>query len=171
MTYEQAKAYLPTEVAALHPAASGNRSKEAELLSLYGVPAVQSKAPKDGCNKLERAFRDEVLEPAYVRGAIREWWREPIKLGLGGRTYYSPDFLAIEGAGEHGLAPALTFCELKGFMREDANVKIKVSADKYPCFRWLLIYRDGRRGWRVHEVDRRGTGQSPIIVSWINGAT
>ena len=51
------------------PAGIRRPSKERELLDrIYAAEKPASKAPADGMNKLERAFRDEVLEPAWVRG-------------------------------------------------------------------------------------------------------
>jgi hypothetical protein len=152
----------------LHP--SINRGKSVERL--YAAEEPASKAPaKDGMNKLERDFKARVLEPAYVRGDLRCYWREPIKLRLAGRTFYSPDFLAISGiAGEHGIPPRFILIELKGYWHEDAKVKTKVAASLYPCFDWLVVYRDKGRGWLVHRVTSSGGIEiNPTIVSWING--
>jgi hypothetical protein len=113
-------------------------------------------------NKLERKFKDHVLTPAMERGAIEGFWREPIKLRLAGRTTYAPDFLVIEGTAR------FTFVETKGFMREDANVKLKVAAAMYPVFGWLLVTRD-KWGWHVRPVDARGIGRDEITVHWIHG--
>ena len=64
----------------------------------------------------------------------------------------------------------LVMVEIKGFMRDDAAVKIKVAAELYPCFRWLLVYRAGRHGWDVRNVTHTGIGTSPIHVPWIEGS-
>lgn len=166
LTYQQAKSI---GLGALHPAATGGRSAERELAERYFAgPVMPSKAPADGLNKLERRFRDDILEPAYVRGAIARWQREPVKLRLAGRTYYSPDFLVTERTGEHGIPPRLVFVETKGFMRDDASVKIKVAAETYPQFRFLLVTRD-KWGWYVRRVDGSGIGREETIVPWING--
>jgi hypothetical protein len=74
----------------------------------------------------------------------------------------------VERAGEHGLPSRLVFVETKGFMRDDAAVKLKVAASMYPAFGWLLVTRD-KWGWEVREVAAGGIGREPIIVPWING--
>ena len=68
-----------------------------------------------------------------------------MRLRLAGRTWYTPDFLAVQhiSANEH-MPPLFIFVEIKGFMRDDAAVKLKVAAETYPCFQWLLVRRAGR---------------------------
>jgi hypothetical protein len=155
--------YLPPEYAALHPSVSGGRSKERELLDRLD-PKPPSQAPRDGMNKTERAFAADVLDAACARHEIARWWREPVKLRLAGRTFYTPDFLVMMPDDR------LVFGETKGRMREDAAVKIKVATELYPCFGWLLVYREGRHGWRVHRVTAAGIGIDPIEVPWIHGS-
>jgi hypothetical protein len=120
--------------------------------------------PADGLNRLERSFRDAVLEPARASGDLVAYWREPLKFRLGGATFYTPDFAAIEPDGR------LVLIETKGgWFRDHAKVKTKVAAALYPQFRWLLVFREGRQGWRVLEVTGRGIGREPIRVAWIHG--
>lgn len=167
LTYAQAK---ELGLGHLHPAAAGRKSKELELLdSLYAGPPRPSQAPQDGLNKTERAFRDDVLEPAWVRGAIANYWREPIKLRLAGRTWYTPDFLVASCEGEHGLPKSFTFVEIKGFMRDDAAVKLKVAAETYREFTWLLVRREGRHGWEVRDVTSAGISVVTRRIPWIHG--
>lgn len=153
----------------LHPAVGRDRSAERELAGrCFAGPKPAGKAPADGMSMLERRFRDDVLEPAYVRGSIARWQREPVKLRLAGRTYYSPDFLVTERAGEHGIPARLVFVETKGYMRDDASVKLKVAAATYPQFGWLLVTRD-KWGWHVRRVDGSGIGRDDVHVPWIYG--
>ncbi len=148
----------------LHPAASGGRSDESIILELAGERALPpQKEPGDGMNKTERAFAEMLNE---VRQWGFQWWREPFKIRLAGRTWYTPDFLVAPTS----VSPRLVAIEVKGFMRDDAAVKLKVAAETYPCFRWLLVRRDGRHGWEVREVTNRGIGTSPIVVPWIGGS-
>jgi hypothetical protein len=141
----------------LHPAIAGGKSRERELLDSL-EPKPSSKAPADGMTKLERAFA-EMLATQDL-----QFWTQSIKFRLAGRTWYTPDFMVISRGW-------LVFVEVKGFMRDDAAVKLKVAAEMYPCFRWLLVYRDGRHAWEVHEVTRAGIGVHTITVPWINGGT
>jgi hypothetical protein len=163
LTHEQAKALGPAarEVVERIEREEVHASlTERELLG--DEPPRERKSPGDGMNKTEQAFA-ELLDTRYD---VIKWWREPIKLRLGGRTFYTPDFL-VEPAGWNW--PVLAFVEVKGFMRDDAAVKLKVAASAYPCFRWLLVVRAGRHGWEVREVDSRGIGREPVRVEWIGG--
>lgn len=112
----------------------------------------------DGMNKTERRFRDEVTPHV---GAIRH---EPLKFRLAGRTWYAPDFVFWVS---QGTTPVCV--EIKGFMRDDAAVKLKVAAESYPEFRWLLV-RACKGGWDVREVTDRGIGRERISVAWIPGS-
>lgn len=162
LTYSQAKSL---GIGHLHPSATVDRSAQQELIDRF-APAPPSRAPDDGLNKTERAFRDDVLEPAKSRYVIGQWWREPVKLRLAGRTWYTPDYLVASAVSTLQL---FTFIEIKGWLREDAAIKVKVAAEMYPYFRWLLVYREGRHGWRVHHVTDRGISINPISVPWIPG--
>lgn len=164
LTYNQAKSI---GMGHLHPAVSGGRSGERQLMDRL-APAVKGAVISDGMNKLERRFRDNILEPAYVRGDLAAYYREPFRLVLTGQTTYRPDFVAVERPAEQGLPPRLVVCEIKGFFRDDAKLKIKWGASSYPCFRWLVIYHRRHGGWIVQEVDSRGIG-GEVIVPWING--
>jgi len=86
-----------------------------------------------------------VLEARYRRGEIAEYHFEAITLRLGADCRYTPDFLVVLADG------TVEFAEVKGFMRGDAQVKIKAAAAIYP-FRFRLIRRDGRTGWKIEEV-------------------
>lgn len=55
---------------------------------------------------------------------------EEITLRLGDDCRYTPDFFVVADDG------VLEFHECKGFWREDAKVKIRVAAEKYPMFRF-----------------------------------
>jgi hypothetical protein len=100
-------------------------------------------------NKLEAAYA-QVLE---LRVRAREicWWQfEAFKLRLAYTTFYTPDFAVI------GIGGELEFHETKGFWRDDARVKIKTAAAKFP-FRFIEVTRARKReggGWRTREVKR-----------------
>jgi hypothetical protein len=130
-----------------------------------GRKPVARTRPDDGMNKTERAFA-ETLVLSKSRGLIDDWEREPFKVRLAGRTWYTPDFLVWPNSTPTEEART-TFAEVKGFMRDDAAVKLKIATRLYPRFRWLLVYREGRHGWEVREVTRTGIGTTPIHVPWI----
>jgi hypothetical protein len=106
--------------------------------------------PDDGMNKTERAYSRR-LDDLQRDGRIRRWWREPAALILAGKTRYKPDFLVELSDGR------LLFVEVKGFMREDAAIKIKIAAATLPCFAFYLVYRE-RQSWVYRQVTRSGIG-------------
>jgi hypothetical protein len=169
LTYEQCK---QLGIEHLHPLHSGlaeqaERSRAVREDLDLAPSKPQRTQPADGMNKTERSF-SETLVIAKSRTLIVDWYREPVKLRLAGRTWYTPDFL-VECFDLHEHEP-LTFIEVKGWMRDDAAVKLKVAARTYQCFRWLLVTRYGLHGWTVREVTHTGIGTTPITVPWIGGA-
>jgi hypothetical protein len=74
------------------------------------------------------------------------WYRfEGLKLRLADNTFYTPDFAVMKSDG------ALECHEVKGFMADDANVKLKVAAEMYP-FRFLLIRAARGGAWDIKEI-------------------
>jgi hypothetical protein len=103
-------------------------------------------------NNLEKAFYEEVLLPMKTNGSALEVWFEEITLKLAPNTRYTPDFAVQTNDDE------LVFYETKGFMRDDANVKIKVAASKFP-FRLFLCQKRAKKdggGWQMEEIRRNG---------------
>ncbi|MCD8071173.1 MAG: hypothetical protein LUE08_07315 [Akkermansiaceae bacterium] len=76
-------------------------------------------------NGTERSYSLH-LDALKQSGKIRAWFFESVKLGLGKNCFYTPDFMVIRSD------DVVEFHEVKGFWRDDARVKIKVAADKYP---------------------------------------
>lgn len=97
-------------------------------------------------NKTEAKYAED-LALWKSRGAIIEFWFEAIKLKLAPNTFYTPDFLVMNALGE------LECHEVKGFWEEDARVKIKVAAEKFPM-RFVAVMvkpkKDGG-GWKCEE--------------------
>jgi len=92
----------------------------------------------------ERRYADELYR-LQLAGEIIAYEFEPVKLRLAKNTFYTPDFLVV--CPEH-----FEFHEVKGFVRDDAMVKIKVAARLYPWFRFVLVKSDRRKGWTRREV-------------------
>lgn len=91
-------------------------------------------------NKTEAAY-DLLLKQRLHAGEI-QWYRfEGVKLRLADNTFYTPDFFVMNKNG------VLECHEVKGYMLDDAAVKIKVAAATYP-FVFLLIRRE-RSVWTV----------------------
>lgn len=75
-------------------------------------------------NKTETAFAQR-LEARRRTGQIASWDFEAITFKLGHDCRYTPDFMVRE------LDDTLTFHETKGFMRDDALVKLRTFAKQY----------------------------------------
>lgn len=88
------------------------------------------------------------LEAEKQRGAIL-WYRfEGIKLRLADNTFLTVDFAVMDRSG------VLEMHEVKGFMQEDANVKLKVAADMYP-FEFYLVRKKSKKdggGWSIKKI-------------------
>lgn len=103
------------------------------------------KPTRGGMNRTESAYADH-LDACKASGQIKAWYFTPIKFLLAPATTYTPDFLVI------GADDTAEFHETKGFMRDDANVKIKVSASMFP-FPFFLVYKlPKNKGWDVRPV-------------------
>ena len=106
----------------------------------------QKRGPK--LNKTEAAFE------AYLKARydVEDWvlGSQNITLQLGNGVRYTPDFNAFARRGD--MRPM--FWEVKGFMRDDAGVKLKVAAALYPQFDFALVKKQGKTatGWKIEEV-------------------
>lgn len=93
-------------------------------------------------NKTEALYA-ETLEDAKTAGTVKWFAFEAIKLRLADNTFYTPDFFVMLATDE------LECHEVKGFWQDDARVKIKVAAEKFP-FRFVAIKALSRKaggGW------------------------
>ncbi len=126
-----------------------------------GEPVLERvKIPRrvDGMNKLETAFWGRLQEARFVWAR-----REPFALRLAGRTRYTPDFGSAQFVGRDAV-PYVTCWEVKGFMRDDAAVKIKVAADMFRWIRFVLVTRE-KGIWICRDVTDAGIAR----VSWTPG--
>jgi hypothetical protein len=94
-------------------------------------------------NKTETAYAHH-LESLKQAGEVLWYKFEGIKLRLADKTFYSPDFAVMNKNFE------IEIHEVKGFMADDANVKIKVAAEMYPMRFKLIRLKKG--GWETSEV-------------------
>jgi hypothetical protein len=115
-----------------------------------GKPLIEVLFPKSGptgsssdqdlLNKTEREFLGWIEgNLAYHRLYIQE-----IRLRLAKKTWYLPDFIVWGKRGEWKVF------EVKGFMRDDAAVKLKVAAEKYREFQFILVTKKKQKdggGW------------------------
>lgn len=87
-------------------------------------------------NKTEAAFAMR-LEAQKRSGAIHDWFYEAVTFKLAHDCRYTPDFLVIESDGR------LVLHETKGFMRDDALVKLRVFAKQFPFPIYLQQLKGG----------------------------
>lgn len=94
-------------------------------------------------NKTESAYGAE-LELRKRAGEIVWYKFEGIKLRLADKTFLTVDYAVMVSDG------TLEMHEVKGFMMEDANVKLKVAASLYP-FKFILVRKE-RGAWTFREI-------------------
>lgn len=111
----------------------------AEMRKTVGRPRHEA-GVMNGMEKKYAAY----LELRRIAGEILEWRFEPLKLRLAPKTYYTPDFLLLMPDGRIELH------ETKGFMEEDANVKIKVAREMFSSiFTIVLVRLDKNKNWTL----------------------
>ncbi|WP_017773821.1 hypothetical protein [Paraburkholderia kururiensis] len=95
-------------------------------------------------NKTEGAYAAHLDARRHIGEVL--WFRfEGMKFRLADNTFYTPDFAVMVASGQIELH------ECKGFMEEDANVKIKVAASQYP-FVFRLVRKAKGGEWDIREV-------------------
>lgn len=98
---------------------------------------------KSGTMNKTEALYSQRLELLKRAGEILWFEFEPMNLRLGANLFYKVDFLVMVKSGE------LEVHETKGFWTDDALVKIKVAAEKFP-FRFIAIQYK-KKEWEVRE--------------------
>lgn len=94
-------------------------------------------------NGAEQAY-SLLLSRRREAGEISEYFFEPVKLKLGKACFYSPDFMVIRSDGR------IEMHEVKGFWRDDARVKIKAAADKFPFV--FIAATQTKTGWAMEII-------------------
>lgn len=94
------------------------------------------KTPEEELNKTERSY----LNMLRFRFPYQPIMIQSITLRLAHNTKYTPDFAYTLPTG------ALVLCEVKGaFVRDDAMVKLKTAANKFPQFTFIKAqYKKGQ---------------------------
>lgn len=99
-------------------------------------------------NKMEAEYR-EYLRPRLNVGEILAIDYERITFKLADDTRYTPDFFLLMADG------TIELHEVKGFLEDDAWVKIKVAAEQHPWFTFRLVRKQAKKhggGWEVKAV-------------------
>ena len=119
------------------------KTKTKSIKARGRVP-VAGQTYKDGeMNKTESAYAHH-LEMRKRAGEIVDYQFEAITLRLAKNTSYKPDFVVILADG------GIEIHEVKGFWQDDARVKIKVAADKFPWLKFIAV-RLVKKQWMVEE--------------------
>lgn len=106
--------------------------REAAGMQIPAEPAEAPSGPKFK-SKAEARYA-QLLESQKRDGLILDWRYEAVTLRLADGVRYTPDFLVRLPHGRMRLV------EVKGHMREAARVRLRVAAEMYPDFTWLLVW-------------------------------
>lgn len=101
------------------------------------------KRSQSGMNKLEAAYGAH-LNLLRAAGEILWFEFEAMKFKLAAATFYTPDYIVMTKVNE------LEAHEVKGFWEDDARVKIKCAAEKFPM-RFVGITRTKSTNWTYEE--------------------
>lgn len=94
---------------------------------------------------------------------LGNYWVKPFILRIGPDMTFEPDFMVT------GINSAFTWViDTKGpHCWEDSRIKIKVAAEKYPMWRWLIVTRQGGI-WRAKEVTAaKGIERRFTDLAWL----
>jgi hypothetical protein len=103
-----------------------------------------------GLNKTEAAFEQWLKD--HTTAPILS---QKVTLSIANGCRYTVDFVVVH---EHASSLVsnsfveLHAYEVKGFMRDDAAVKLKVAASLYPWIKFHLVSKRKGGGWDVQEV-------------------
>ncbi len=100
------------------------------------------RTPKHAPNKTEARYLDH-LALLHRAGQIKGFGFQRYTFRLADDTRYTPDAYVVT------LEDVLEFHEVKGFMRDDAHVKLKMAAEMF-CHPFYLVTWD--KGWTVVRV-------------------
>lgn len=92
---------------------------------LLDMPGVTEKPTPGTMNAWEKEHARTLFD-RHQADEISGYYYERFRFEIGHRCLYIPDFVILHSNGTFGAE------EVKGFMRDDANVKIKVAARMYP---------------------------------------
>lgn len=97
-------------------------------------------------NRTEAAYAT-TLEAARNAHEIVWYAFEGVTLKLADGCRYTPDFAVLRADG------IMEMHEVKGYWTDDARVKVKVAAEKFP-FVFQAVYKQAKKdggGWRIEE--------------------
>lgn len=142
-------------------AAYEQRTKQTLATPIPAQPRIQAEPAKTGTqklqalgrlrdgsmNKTEAAFAERLALQKHA-GEVLWWSFEAVKLRLADNTHLTVDFAVLTSAGE------LQMIDVKGaraIVQDDAHVKMKVAAEKFP-FAFFYAFPVKGGGWTVEKI-------------------
>ena len=104
--------------------------------------------PQGEMNGLERRYAEH-LQCRKLAGEIADFWFAKIKLKLAKICYLTVDFAVLMADG------TIEFHECKGFLEDDAAVKVKVAAQEFWWFKFVLVKARAKKhggGFEIAEL-------------------
>ena len=138
VTTEQYEAMLAKRKAHLNDS-NGNSATSPSITRTKAKAIQRAITDEDALNKTERAWLQVLRAKKYPIIGIQDH-----TLKLADRCRYSPDFRTVDNQGE------TIMWEVKGFLRDDALVKIKTAARTFPEYRFIMVMKD-KTGWTERE--------------------
>lgn len=118
--------------------------------SAAGGRVARGRVKPQGMNKLEQEYAAH-LQARLIAGEVQWYSYEALKLRLADNTFLTVDFFVMLANDE------LEAHETKGFMEDDAAVKLKVAASKFP-FRFYLVRKRAKKDGGGFTVEGVGNG-------------
>jgi len=119
----------------------GTLAPKVETPATLPAPKARPPTEEDRLNKTERQF----LRILQTRG-FKMIRIQAITLKLAWDCRYTPDFYTLSHDGQ------MTFWEVKGgYIREDASIKLKMAANKFTEYKFILAQKNEHR-WREEVV-------------------
>lgn len=134
------KRKLPSKIPAIPKENSGKAGNSFQILENQVLALGRMKSGK--MNKTEMAYAAK-LEALKYAGEVIWYEFEPMNLRIADKCYYAIDFLVMVKSGQ------LECHEVKGYWTDDALVKIKAAAEKFP-FRFIAV-RLVKGNWEIRE--------------------
>ena len=110
-----------------------------------GLPSARARRTPGRMNRLEASYAKH-LESRKHAGEVAAYWFEAMALRIGDRCFWHPDFCVCLADG------AIELHDTKGFCRDDAMVKAKAVADKYPFTIYFVYFKKGQ--WSYQRIGR-----------------
>jgi len=103
-----------------------------------------------GPNKTETRFENDYIRDWQISGQLENYGFETITLKIANGCRYTPDWVVKFS----DPTRPITFYEIKArnMIWDDAKVKLKVAADKYPYFHFYLCAWDAKSGWAIQRI-------------------